>query len=217
VTIVPERTALAAALLLLRGVWDRLSLYVPMLLMAVLALSTYWLVRSTPDFAPVELAKPPSFEPDYVMSGFAVKTFDTTGRLKSEVSGAQARHFPHSDQLEISSVRIRSFNARGQLTVASADRALTDSDGREVELLGNATVVREAVGGPHPAPRLSFSGEHLHANTLTEKIRSDKPVRLTRGADQFQADTLALDNLAQVVELRGRVRGTIAPAAPGAP
>ena len=154
-----------------------------------------------------------SSEPDYFMRGFSVKTFDGTGRLKSEVVGAQARHFPDSDTLEIDQPRIRSINEKGLLTVATASRALSNGDGTEVQLFGNAVVTRDAGTDAqgNPVPALQFRGEFLHAFMETERIRSHKPVTLTRGDDQFTADSMDYDNLDRVMDLRGRVRGVLAP------
>jgi lipopolysaccharide export system protein LptC len=180
----------------------------------VLALGTYWLVRSTPVFTPPEAPRPPSHEPDYFMKKFTVKTFDRAGKLKSEVSGAEAKHFPDTDTLEIEGARIRSFDAQGQLTTVTANRALTNADASEVQLMGNALAVREAVGGQSgqkPVPRMEFKGEFLHAFMKSETLKSDKPVVLTRGADRFVADAMEFDNLKQVIELRGRVKGTLMP------
>ena len=196
---------------LLLRVWDRLSLYLPIALMGVLALGTYWLVRSTPVFMPPEAEKAPTHDPDYFMKTFSVKTFDVTGRLKSEVSGAQARHYPDTDTVEIDQVRIRSYNDQGQLTTATANRALTNADGSEVQLFGNALVVREAVVGKKAAPRLEFKGEFLHAFMNTEQVKSNKPVQLTRGKDSFVGDTMDYDGLEQVMQLRGRVKGILIP------
>ena len=199
---------------MLLSAWDRVSLYLPIVLMGVLALGTYWLVRSTPVFDTTAPPVAPPHDPDYTMKGFSVKTFDAAGKLKSEVTGAQAKHFPDTEVLEISGVHIRSFNSKGQLTTVTADRALAKSDGSEVELLGNAKVVREAVQEKNgsTSATLSFQGEQLFAWLETERARSDKPVKLTRGADQFTGDTMELDNLGQVIALKGRVRGTLAPA-----
>jgi lipopolysaccharide export system protein LptC len=197
----------------LRAIWDHASIYLPVILMGVLALGTYWLVRSTPVFLPPEPRQAPTHDPDYFMKQFTVKTFDAAGRLKSEVSGADARHFPDTDTLEIETVKIRSFNERGQLTTATARRALTKGDGSEVQLMGNALVVREAALGKYAAPRMEFKGEFLHAFLNTEQVKSNKPVQLTRGQDQFTADTLDYDNVAQVMQLRGRVKGVLVPAA----
>lgn len=191
--------------------WDRLSLYLPIVLMGVLALGTYWLVRSTPQFAPPEAPRPPTHEPDYFMKKFSVRAFDVSGRLKSEVTGVEAKHYPDTDLLEIDIVRLRSLNDQGQLTVATSNRAITNADGSEVKLIGNALVVREAGNGKPDAPRLEFRGEFLHAFLKTERVRSDKPVTLIRGRDKFVADSMEFDNISQVIELRGRVRGTLVP------
>ena len=113
--------------------------------------------------------------------------------------------------MEIDQVRIRSYNDQGQLTTATANRALTNADGSEVQLFGNALVVREAVVGKKAAPRLEFKGEFLHAFMNTEQVKSHKPVQLTRGKDSFVGDTMDYDGLEQVMQLRGRVKGILIP------
>jgi lipopolysaccharide export system protein LptC len=198
---------------LARLAWDRLSIYLPLLLMGVLALGTYWLVRSTPLFEPDAPEQAPRRDPDYLMERFSIKTFDGNGRLKSEVYGDQARHYPHTDTLEIDQVRIRSYNQRGFMTVATARRALANNDATEVQLMGNARVVREATvdRSGTALPRVSFSGEFLHAFLNDERIKSHKPVELERGGDRITADSLDYSNFDQVMEMRGRVRGTLLP------
>lgn len=196
-----------------RLAWDRLSIYLPLVLMGVLALGTYWLVRSTPLFEPDAPEQAQRRDPDYLMERFSIKTFDGDGRLKSEVYGEQARHYPHTDTLEIDQVRIRSYNPRGFVTVATARQALANNDATEVQLMGNARVVREATVDRSGAalPRVSFSGEFLHAFLNDERIKSHKPVELERGGDRVTADSLDYSNFDQVVEMRGRVRGTLLP------
>lgn len=198
---------------LARLAWDRLSIYLPLLLMGVLALGTYWLVRSTPLFEPDAPEQVQRRDPDYLMERFSIKTFDGEGRLKSEVYGEQARHYPHTDTLEIDQVRIRSYNQRGFMTVATAKQALANNDATEVQLMGNARVVREATvdRSGTALPRVSFSGEFLHAFLNDERIKSHKPVELERGGDRITADSLDYSNFDQVMEMRGRVRGTLLP------
>lgn len=190
--------------------WDRLSIYLPVILMAFMALGTYWLARNTPSFMAPGVQRPATHEPDYFMRGFSVKNFDAAGRLKSEVHGKEARHYPDTDTLEIDLPRIRSFNEQGLLTVATAQRAISNGDGSEVQLLGNAVVTREAVDGG-AAPRLEIRGEFLHVFIQAERVKSHKPVQLKRGDDQFFADQLEYSNLDRVLELTGRVRGVIGP------
>lgn len=198
---------------LLRSAGDKLALYLPVMLMGVFALGTYWLVRSTPALLTPAPALQVQHEPDYFMRSFSVKTFDATGRLKSEVFGTEARHYPDTDTLEIDGVRIRSFDTAGRLTTATARRALTNGDASEVQLFGSASVVREPVldTAGRLLPRMEFRGEYLHAFIETERVTSDKPVDLRRGSDRFTADSMDFDNLSRVVRLTGRVKGTLTP------
>ncbi|WP_042422152.1 LPS export ABC transporter periplasmic protein LptC [Comamonas granuli] len=192
----------------LRRAWDRLSLYLPVLLMGLLALATWWLVRNAPQPQEQRAPAAPRHEPDYQMNGFSVRSFAADGRLQSEVQGQTARHYPDTDTLEIDQVRIRSAGQAGRAVHATADRALSNADGSEVQLFGNAVVVREAAPGQ---PRLEFRGEFLHAWPNEERVRSHLPVTLTRGSSRFTADSMEYDNLAQVLQLRGHVRGVLAP------
>lgn len=155
-------------------------------------------------------------DPDYFMRNFSVKTFDESGRLKSEVTGTDARHYPDTDTLEIDGVRIRSFDPEGRLTTVSSKRALTNSDNSEMQLFGDALVVRQssldAMGKVQP--RMEFRGQFLHAFMETEQIKSNLPVELTRGRDRFNADSLEFDNKVGIAVLKGRVKGVLVPMKP---
>ena len=201
---------------LLRGAWERVSVYLPIILMGLMAMGTYWLARNTPSLGTVESPRAEVHEPDNLMRRFSIKTFDPAGRLKSEVFGTEARHYPDTDTVEIDQPRIRSFNVRGELTVATARLGVSNADGTEVQLIGDAVVTREAVKGKdgNTRPRLQFRGEFLHAYLDSERVASHKPVELTRGENRFTAESLEYDNLEQVMNLRGRVRGTLVPDSP---
>lgn len=201
---------------MLQQSWERITLYLPVLIMGLMALGTWWLVRNAPmPLAPVT-EKARTNQPDYSMKVFSVKGFDAAGRLQSEVQGNLARHFPDTDTLEIDLARMRSVALDGRITLATANRALSNADGSEVQLFGNAIVTREplpARPGVAAQPRMEFRSEFLHAYTQTERVRSDQPVILTRGNDRFTADGMDYDNLDQVLQLRGRVKGVLMPGA----
>ena len=145
------------------------------------------------------------------MRDFSVRVFDASGRLKSEVSGVEARHYPDTDTLEIDQVRLRSYSAQGHVTVATARRGLSNGDGSEVQLFDDARVVREprADAQGRMSPRLEFRSDFLHAYTDTERVKTHLPVTLSRGDDRFTADAMDFDNLDRVIELHGRVRGVL--------
>lgn len=193
--------------------WERTTIYIPVLLMGLLALGTYWLVRNTPASLTTEGQRAVSAEPDYYMRKFGIKTFDDAGQLKSDVSGAELRHYPDTDTLEIDQALIRSYSLEGRLTTSTGNRALTNADGSEVQLMGNARVVREAAvdAAGNATPRLEFRGEFLHVFVNEERVKSHLPVVITRGSDQFAGDDFAYNNLDRVADLKGRVKGVLVP------
>lgn len=197
----------------LLALWDRVSLYLPITLMGLLALGTYWLVESTPATRAPVVEGAARHEPDYFMKNFSVRTFVEAGRIKSEVFGAAARHYPDTDTIEIDTVRIRSFDERGRLTTATANRALTNRDGSEVQLFGRAQIVREAQQGQggQATPRIEFRGEFLHAYLKTDRVVSNRPVEIRRGKDLFLADSMDYDDGQRTMQMQGRVRGTLVP------
>ena len=194
-----------------RTTWDRLAMYLPVILMGVLALGTYWLARNTPAFmGGGDSQRAVTHDPDYFMRDFAVRTFDLNGRLRTEVFGTEGRHYPDTDTLEIDQPRIRSYNEQGVVTVATARTGISNADGSEVQLVGNAMVVRDSVPGTN-VPRMEFRGEFLHAFMNTERVKSHKPVTLIRGNDKFTGDAMEYDNLNRVLDMRGRVHGLLIP------
>lgn len=196
-----------------KDTWDRFVLYLPLLMMGALALATYWLVHTASPVGATAAQPPLTHDPDYFMNGFSVRTFAAGGRVRSEVLGDKARHYPDTQWLEIDAIRIKSYDDKGRLTTATANRGLTNEDTSEVQLMGNAVVVREASApeGGAAQPRMEYRGEFLHAFMTTERVISHKPVVLTRGKDRFSADTLDYDNVEQVIQMRGHVRGTLVP------
>jgi lipopolysaccharide export system protein LptC len=188
---------------------DALSAYLPLLLMALLALATWWLVKNTPGLTTPSVAVPKRHEADYVMQRFTLQRFAPDGRLAVQIEGDQMRHYPDTDTLEVDGVRIRAFAPDGGLTLATARRALSNGDASEVQLLGDARVRSE--GGAKAREPLVFEGEFLHAFLNTERLRSHLPVLLHQGTSEIRAAGLDYDNLTRVAQLKGPVRARLAP------
>ena len=196
-----------------RKLMDQLSIYLPVLLMGLLALASYWLLRATPAPEVAEVERPVSVEPDYFMRRFSVKAFDGQGTLKTEVRGVEARHYPATDMVEIDDARIRHIGEQGLPTLATAKLVTTNGDNTEFVLRGNAVIVREAgndING-QPQPRLEFQGEFLHIFLEPDRIVSDRPVTLLRGNDRLVADTLDYAGESQIANFKGRVKVQLAP------
>jgi len=197
----------------IRRGFDRLTIYLPIILTASLALGTYWLVRNAPKLVEPHVVVPAVHKADFFMRGFVVKSFLPDGALHSEIGGKEGRHYPDTDTLEVDQIRMRSVSPTGTLTHATANRGLSNGDGSEIQLFGNAVVTRDATVDPggRPLPQLEFHGEFLHAFIDTERVRSNQPVVLTRGTDRFTADSMDYDSKTGIANLQGRVKGLLMP------
>lgn len=184
-----------------------LMAYLPIVLMGLFALSTWWLVKNTPAPAEPLAAVPLRHEPDYTMERFTLQRFGPDGRLRVQIEGEQLRHYPDTDTLEIDTVRLR-VDAPGRgPTFATARRAIVNGDASELQLLGGAQVASDAGNGE----TIEFEGEFLHALLNTERVRSHLPVRVRRGGSELRADAMEYDHLSRAVQLKGRVRAVLQP------
>jgi lipopolysaccharide export system protein LptC len=184
-----------------------LSAYLPILLMAALALATWWLVKNSPKPPGEAVPRAVSADPDYTMSRFALERFAPDGRLVLRIEGAQMRHFPATDRIEIDGAQIQAWSPDGRLTRASAARAVGTGDGSELQLQGGAEVVGEdAAGVP-----LLMKSEFLHAFFIEERIESDRPVLVRHGATELRAAGLTYAHASQRLELKGPLQVTLTP------
>ena len=188
-----------------------MSAYAPLLLMALVALATWWLVKNTPVLQGAKPAAPLRHIPDYTMRDFKVQRFAADGSLRLQIEGDEARHYPDTDTLEIDRARIRSITPDSGVTVATANKAVSNGDASEVQLTGQAHVVREASAlNGKTLETIDFKSEFLHAFLHTEQVRSHLPVTITRGTMQIQGASMSYDNLDRVAQFKGRVKATFA-------
>ena len=192
-------------------VLDTLSAYLPLLVMGLLALGSWWLVKNTPLADGPRAAVVPRHEPDYAMRRFSVQRFTPEGPLRAQIEGDVLRHFPDTDTLEIEHPNVTAYALDGGVTLASARRALSNADATEVQLLGDARVTRAPTATD---VGLTFRGEFLHAFLKTERVRSHMPATVTHGGTVIRADTFSYDNLDRTVSMKGGVHASFA--APGA-
>jgi len=188
---------------------EALASYLPILLMAALALATWWLVKVSPRPPGEAAPRAVSSEPDYTMNGFALERFAPDGRLVLRIEGAQLRHFPATDRIEIDGAQIQAWSPEGRVTRARAARAVGTGDGSELQLLGGAEITGEdAAGVP-----LLMRGEFLHAFFIEERVQSDQPVLVRHGATELRAAALLYTHAAQRLELKGPLQVVLEPRA----
>lgn len=208
------RLALRAAGRFSLSLWEAISIYLPIALMGVLALVTYWMVQRTPAFVEPALApKPPTHEVDFFMRGATIKSFGPEGRLQNQLFGQEIRHYGDSKSLEIDQPRFWASDEQSRVMTASARWGWARDDGSLLELRGQAVVIRQPWRAPDGrlTPQQELRGELLIVDTQEEWVRSPQPVVITSDQNKFSGDTLAYDHRTRVAELKGRVRATLVP------
>jgi lipopolysaccharide export system protein LptC len=192
--------------------FDRVTLYLPVVLMAALALMSYWLVRTAPgDKAPEAVALYDN-APDYYLHSFSAQSFDANGRVLRQVQGGVGRHFPDTKWTEIDDFHGQSYGAGGAVMLAQARRSLTNEEATEMQLMGSAQVLRPElhVAGQTPRQRAVYRSEFLHVFTETGIAKSHLPVDIEYGRNRFRADSMLYDDVSQILELKGRVKADFA-------
>jgi lipopolysaccharide export system protein LptC len=192
----------------LRRLLDRLSIYLPLIVMALLASGSWWLVRSVPALLTPEVNKPVRQDPDYRLIDFSVKSFNASGRLTREIMGDKAQHYPATEALHIDQIRIHAESDSGGRMNARAEQGIATDDGTQVTLIGNAYAIKHRQAN---RPQIELQGERLVALPDEDRVVSSDPVQITRDRDVFTADTMSFNSSTGEHVLQGRVRGTLAP------
>lgn len=184
---------------------DRISAIIAILLLALLAATTYWYSQSTRIGA---LASPVSREgPDIVVDGASLTQFDAQGRATNKLIGERITHFPSDDRVEV--IRPRMISLRGdqpQLD-AKAEHARVEESGARVILTGDVTLIRAQ--GKDGDPPMRLSTQKLVALPDVEQFSTDAPIEIERGGSRINAVGMDYDNLKRTVKLRSKVKGTI--------
>lgn len=191
--------------------WEQLLSYLPVLLMGLLAALTWWLVKNTPQPRDDGATSVARSEPDYTMYDFAVSSYSPDGTLVSRLEGEVLQHYPHTDTVEVESVRLRALDEDGRVTLGSAERAFSNRAATQVRLVGDARVVREPAPGEPASERIEIRGEVLELDTQAERVRSNQPVTLFTGQGQLHASSLDYSHSDRSARLGGRVTGVLRP------
>lgn len=193
----------------------------PLVLAAVLAGFTWWLVVSSPDVG--DGARPPEPDrgvPDYELAHARLARFDAQGRLEAVIDGDRMRHYPVTQTVQIDAMQLAMRHPDGRRVLAQA------REGEWSESLGLASLTGEAdvrladagvllptqaapVGERGDAGVTRILGERLDLDTRARVLTSKQPVTVLREGSTVLAQTLRHDEPAGLTDLGGRVHGRL--------
>ena len=184
---------------------ETLLSYLPLLLMVLLALGTWWLVKNAPT-APAQADRTGvRQEPDYTMHAFTLQRFAPDGRLQVRIEGRELRHYPADDRIEVDRVELRAIGPDGRITLASARQAVGNGAATELTLTGGAEVTGNDVDGTPVVIR----SEYLHASLDDDTVRTDRPVEIDHGRNVVRAAGAVYDHAKRAITLDGPMRAVL--------
>lgn len=191
----------------------------PLLLMALVAGSTFWLVQVNSPSERDNKPREKTHTPDYFMDNFSSTELDVTGTTKYRFTGTKLLHFEDDQTYDVTRPALRAFAPDRPPVTGNADTGKMNAEGTIIDLYGKAFIVRSQ--GPDAAkdPRMTAASEYFQILINDDIVKTDKAVELTRGPSVMTANGLIFNNVTREVQLLGNVHGTIvsAPRNAGAP
>lgn len=189
--------------------WDLGVSVLPLALMGVLAIGTWWLARNAPPSPTSREMARLAGEPDYTMSDVRIQRFGSDGRLRLELRGRELRHLRSADRVEVDEATVRLTLPDGREAIATAQRVQTNEQATQLRLSGGARVLATMPQGQ----KVQIEAEELEFDPKTKRALSAQPVRIRMDDHQIDAAGLDYNPAAGQITLPGPVRAVLAPSA----
>lgn len=176
----------------------------PIGLLAVLAALSYWLgVVAAAD--PVDIGGRFRHDPDTIIRQFDGVSFDEKGNRKAGLRGVELRHFPDDESSVVQQPFMRRFSLTGEPSTVSANQAVVNSDGSEVDLTGDVKAFRPAQGGK---AAITLTAPHMLVLVDEERARTPGFARIQQGSSWISGTGFDADNVTQVFNFHSNVTGS---------
>lgn len=150
----------------------RPAVLLPLLLLSMLALLTFWINKTVqPSASKIDGSS--RHDPDYIMSNFVTKQTDINGNLRFQLDAVEMRHFPDDDSTYLQRPRYTQFTPGKAPTQVESQRGIVSADGEKVELFGNVKIIRPAFFSKGES---TLETNHLNIFPNQDLVRTDSPV-----------------------------------------
>lgn len=185
----------------------------PLILMGVLTLATFWLVqKNTPPDKPA-LERVRLHEPDYTIRNGALSALNELGTTKYRILGVKVTHYDDDASIDIQAPRMRLFQTNKAPVTVRSDTGHLDGDLTILDLFDNATIFRpaqEATATQAATLRMLASSSYFKVLINDDIIETNKPVTLQQGMSIMSStDGGIFNNVEQSMVLTGQVKGRI--------
>lgn len=177
------------------------SLWLPLLVLLLLAALSFWIehsVQISPNGNQVDQT-----EPEGIMENFDALRTDLSGRPQYRLSAKKLKHYSGSKRSEMESPRFVMLDTDAGEVSAEAQQATISPDGNEVVLHGAVNVLREARAGQSA---LTLRTARLIVFPERNLLRSPGPVDIQDATLTLRAGAMEYDAGQRLIKLTGRVK-----------
>ena len=193
------------------NVFSSILRLMPLLLMGLLTLSTYWMIKITTTENSSD--RPKKHVPDYIVDHVIITTLNANGDAKYRIIGDRLTHYEDDASAVMDGPIARRFNSDKPATTVRSDKALMNGDMSVLDLEGNATLIRPAQpakGDQAGSARLFMSSSRFTILLNDDVVKTNRPVILEQGQSIMTSqEGASFDNVTQKLTMIGQVRGRI--------
>jgi len=181
---------------------DRFAFWLPMTLLVLLALLTFWIDQSVNEDGKRNGTN--LDEPDSVVESFLAVGTDVTGVPRYQLSAERLSHFSGSRLTLLDNPTLTHFHAKqGEMRISSSKASVT-ADGDKVVFTGQVNLLRPAtVEGRN---EMSMQTSYLEVQTEKSEAFTGQPVVIRQPGMEITATGLHLFADTRVLKLKGRVK-----------
>lgn len=185
----------------------------PLILMGILTLITFWLVKKSNAPEGEVLERVRLHEPDYVITNGTLSALNEAGNTKYRVLGKKVIHYDDDASIDIVTPRMRLFQPDKAPVTVKADTGHLDGDLTILDLIDNAQIFRPAQAATATEPatlRMLAQSSYFRVLINDDIIETDRPIRLEQGMSVMNSNEGgSFNNVDQSMVLSGQVRGRI--------
>lgn len=185
--------------------YDRLAALLSILLLAALAMATWYLARVSDRTDNGGPDRSKTHDPDYFADDFRLTRLNARGEPVYRMTASHMAHYPDDDSISYVQPVLVSLDPAQPLITVRADRGTTTSGGVQTRLYDNVVLTR---AGFDRYPPLRIESEYMLLISAEQDIaRTDKPVRIHYGDSQLDGTGMEFNNDTRQLEVFSQVRG----------
>ena len=185
----------------------------PLIIMGLLVLITFWLVKKTSAPEGPVLARVRLHEPDYTIRNGALSALNELGQTKYRVLGKTVTHYDDDATVDIDTPRMRLFQADKTPVTVKSDKGHLDGDLTILDLIDNAEIFKPAQVASATTPasfRMLAQSSYFKVLINDDIIETNRPITLEQGISVMHStEGGKFNNVEQSMTLLGQVKGRI--------